>query len=137
VTLFLTLCRFRLYAIRALLHRTMSSESSSKRRKVNGHTNGHTNGYASANGSSMPSSKKALRIGGASGGFTDRQRSIYSLAQLDVDVIVGDWMSECTMSWHGAAKSEYKKKVVRRRSTLKSLVAPYSQHCRGFPTLSV
>jgi hypothetical protein len=37
----------------------------------------------------MPSSKKGLRVGGASGGFTDRQRSILSLAQCDVDVIVG------------------------------------------------
>ena len=42
-------------------------------------------------------SKKGLRIGGASGGFTDRQRSIYSLAKCGVDVIVGDWMSECTV----------------------------------------
>jgi hypothetical protein len=53
----------------------------------------------------MPSQKRGIRIGGASGGFTDRQRSIISLAKLDVDVIVGDWMSECTMSWHGAGKS--------------------------------
>jgi len=89
----------------------VASQFPSKRNKVEEHTNGHTNGHTSANDFSMPSSKKALRIGGASGGFTDRQRSIFSLAQLDVDVIVGDWMSECTMSWHGAAKSEYKKKV--------------------------
>jgi hypothetical protein len=59
--------------------------------------NGHTNG----NGVS----KRPIRIAGSSGGFTDRQRAIHSLAQCDVDVIVGDWMSECTMSWHGAAKS--------------------------------
>jgi len=49
--------------------------------------------------------KRAIRIAGASGGFTDRQRAILSLAKCDVDVIVGDWMSECTMSWHGAAKA--------------------------------
>jgi len=61
-------------------------------------SNGHTNG----NGTSH---KRPIRIAGSSGGFTDRQRAIHSLAQLDVDVIVGDWMSECTMSWHGAAKS--------------------------------
>lgn len=60
-------------------------------------TNGHTNGNGTA--------KKPLRVAGSSGGFTDRQRAIHSLAQCDVDVIVGDWMSECTMSWHGAAKS--------------------------------
>jgi hypothetical protein len=60
----------------------------------------------------MPSSKRGLRVGGASGGFTDRQRSILSLAQCDVDVIVGDWMSECTMSWHGAAKHEIREKGI-------------------------
>ena len=55
--------------------------------QTNGDTNGNTNGQ----------SKKGIRIGGASGGFTDRQRSIYSLAKCGVDVIVGDWMSECTV----------------------------------------
>ncbi|KAK0867285.1 hypothetical protein LTS02_004233 [Friedmanniomyces endolithicus] len=54
----------------------------------------------------MPSIKRPIRIAGSSGGFTDRQRAILSLAHSDVDVIVGDWMSECTMSWHGAAKAE-------------------------------
>ncbi|KAL4894248.1 hypothetical protein BDV59DRAFT_192591 [Aspergillus ambiguus] len=51
--------------------------------------------------------KRAVRIGGASGGFTDRQRSIMSFARdNDVDVIMGDWMSEMTMQWHGAAKHD-------------------------------
>ncbi|KAJ5713995.1 uncharacterized protein N7483_011176 [Penicillium malachiteum] len=51
--------------------------------------------------------KRPVRIGGASGGFTDRQRSILSFARdNDVDVIIGDWMSEMTMQWHGAAKAE-------------------------------
>jgi hypothetical protein len=68
---------------------------------TNGNTNGHINGHTNSNGTT----KRPLRVAGASGGFTDRQRAIYSLAQCDVDVIVGDWMSECTMSWHGAAKS--------------------------------
>ncbi|KAK5117995.1 hypothetical protein LTR62_004039 [Meristemomyces frigidus] len=54
----------------------------------------------------MPSTKRPIRIAGSSGGFTDRQRAILSLANCDVDVVVGDWMSECTMSWHGAAKAE-------------------------------
>lgn len=53
----------------------------------------------------MTASKRPIRIAGASGGFTDRQRAILDLAKCDVDVIVGDWMSECTMSWHGAAKA--------------------------------
>lgn len=60
----------------------------------------------------MPSTKRSIRVAGSSGGFTDRQRAILSLAKCDVDVIVGDWMSECTMSWHGAAKSELAKKGV-------------------------
>lgn len=49
--------------------------------------------------------KRPVRIGGASGGFTDRVRAIRSLAENpDVDVIVGDWMSEMTMTMHGAGK---------------------------------
>src|SRR5258706_16129811 len=52
----------------------------------------------------MPALKRSVRIAGASGGFSDRQRAISSLAKLDVDVIVGDWLSECTMTLHGAQK---------------------------------
>ncbi len=48
--------------------------------------------------------KRPVRIAGASGGFSDRQRAIRDLAALDVDVIVGDWLSECTMTLHGAQK---------------------------------
>ncbi|KAH7115888.1 hypothetical protein B0J11DRAFT_553078 [Dendryphion nanum] len=48
--------------------------------------------------------KRPVRIAGASGGFSDRQRAISSLAKLDIDVIVGDWLSECTMTIHGAQK---------------------------------
>lgn len=47
----------------------------------------------------MPSiASRPIRVAGSSGGFTDRQRAISSLAALDVDVIIGDWMSECTVS---------------------------------------
>ncbi|OAA65933.1 hypothetical protein SPI_02720 [Niveomyces insectorum RCEF 264] len=59
----------------------------------------------------MPSTttKRPIRIGGASGGFTDRQRAIHDLAKnCNVDVIVGDWMSECTMTIHGAQKAARK-----------------------------
>jgi hypothetical protein len=49
-------------------------------------SNGHSNG----NGI-----KKSIKVAGASGGFTDRQRSIADLAKCNVDFIVGDWMSEC------------------------------------------
>ncbi|KAF2265057.1 DUF1446-domain-containing protein [Lojkania enalia] len=52
---------------------------------------------------------RAVRIAGASGGFSDRQRAISSLARLDVDIIVGDWLSECTMTLHGAQKMENEK----------------------------
>jgi len=55
--------------------------------------NGHTN-RTSSNGTST---KHAVRIAGASGGFSDRHRAIEDLAALDIDVIVGDWLSECTM----------------------------------------
>ncbi|KAH8680030.1 hypothetical protein BGZ60DRAFT_445451 [Tricladium varicosporioides] len=55
-------------------------------------------------GSIQQSPKRAVRIAGASGGFSDRQRAISSLAKLDVDVIIGDWLSECTMTLHGAQK---------------------------------
>ena len=55
----------------------------------------------------MPSAKRAIRIAGSSGGFSDRQRAIGDLAKnSDVDCIIGDWLSECTMTLHGAAKTE-------------------------------
>jgi hypothetical protein len=43
----------------------------------------------------MNGHKKSIKVAGAAGGFTDRQRSIADLAKCDVDFIVGDWMSEC------------------------------------------
>ena len=62
-------------------------------------------------GSVAVEKKRPIRVGGASGGFTDRQRSILSFAKDNaVDVIVGDWMSEMTMQWHGSAKKELKDK---------------------------
>jgi hypothetical protein len=49
--------------------------------------------------------KRPVRVAGASGGFSDRVRAITSLAQNeDVDVIVGDWLSELTMTIHGTGK---------------------------------
>lgn len=52
--------------------------------------NGSTNGTAAT--------KRGIRIAGSSGGFTDRQRAILSLAKCDVDVIVGDWMVLLSLS---------------------------------------
>ncbi|CRK10175.1 hypothetical protein BN1723_017187, partial [Verticillium longisporum] len=55
----------------------------------------------------MPSIKRAIRIAGSSGGFSDRQRAIGDLARsCDIDCIIGDWLSECTMTLHGAQKQE-------------------------------
>ncbi|ERT00217.1 uncharacterized protein SPSK_08869 [Sporothrix schenckii 1099-18] len=49
--------------------------------------------------------KRPVRVAGASGGFSDRVRAIESLARYeDVDVIVGDWLSEMTMTMHGTAR---------------------------------
>ncbi|CAK7206159.1 hypothetical protein SEUCBS139899_008944 [Sporothrix eucalyptigena] len=58
----------------------------------------------------MPSAKRGIRIAGCSGGFTDRQRAIGDIAKnCDVDCIIGDWLSECTMTLHGAQKIENEK----------------------------
>lgn len=58
----------------------------------------------------MPSTKRAIRIAGSSGGFSDRQRAIGDLAKnCDIDFIIGDWLSECTMTLHGAQKTENEK----------------------------
>ncbi|KAM0272913.1 hypothetical protein ACHAQH_008497 [Verticillium albo-atrum] len=55
----------------------------------------------------MPSTKRAIRIAGSSGGFSDRQRAIGDLARnCDIDCIIGDWLSECTMTLHGAQEQE-------------------------------
>ncbi len=50
--------------------------------------------------------KRPVRIGGASGGFTDRVAAIQRLASdPDVDVVVGDWLSENVMTGYGAGKA--------------------------------
>ncbi|KAF2422860.1 DUF1446-domain-containing protein [Tothia fuscella] len=55
----------------------------------------------------MATNKRPIRVAGASGGYTDRQRAIHDLAkECDVDVITGDWMAEGTMVMHGANKSK-------------------------------
>jgi hypothetical protein len=51
------------------------------------------------------SEKRPVHVAGASGGFSDRVRAIGSLAANEnVDVIVGDWLSEMTMTIHGTGK---------------------------------
>lgn len=47
-----------------------------------------------------------MRIGGASGGFTDRVAAMSRLARDSaVDAIVGDWLSENVMTGYGAGKA--------------------------------
>jgi hypothetical protein len=49
--------------------------------------------------------KRPVHVAGASGGFSDRVRAISSLAKNEnVDIIVGDWLSEMTMTIHGTGK---------------------------------
>lgn len=49
---------------------------------------------------------RPIRIGGASGGFTDRVAAITRLASdPDVDAVVGDWLSENVMTGYGAGKA--------------------------------
>ncbi|KAI1613806.1 hypothetical protein EDD36DRAFT_208061 [Exophiala viscosa] len=48
---------------------------------------------------------RPIRIGGASGGFSDRRHAIPRMARTaEVDVIVGDWLAEMTMTEHGVGK---------------------------------
>lgn len=82
--------------------------SNSTSKTTNGHTDGNSN-TASNGDTSSPATKRPIRIAGASGGFSDRQRAISSLAKLDIDAIVGDWLSECTMTLHGAQKVDNEK----------------------------
>ncbi|KAF4466726.1 DUF1446-domain-containing [Fusarium albosuccineum] len=50
--------------------------------------------------------RRPIRIGGASGGFTDRVAAISHLAKdPSVDAIVGDWLSENVMTGYGAGKA--------------------------------
>jgi hypothetical protein len=49
--------------------------------------------------------KRAVRIAGCSGGFTDRHLALTRMAgDPDVDAVVGDWLAEMTMVMHGTGK---------------------------------
>lgn len=53
-----------------------------------------------------PALRRPVRVAGASGGFSDRIHAISRLAaNEDIDVIVGDWLSEMTMTMHGSTKA--------------------------------
>jgi hypothetical protein len=54
-----------------------------------------------------PALRRPVRVAGASGGFSDRVHAISRLAaHSEVDVIVGDWLSEMTMTIHGSGKQK-------------------------------
>jgi hypothetical protein len=56
--------------------------------------------------------KRPVRVAGSSGGFSDRVQAISRLAaNEDVDVIVGDWLSELTMTIHGTGKVKVQEKL--------------------------
>ncbi|KAF2836755.1 DUF1446-domain-containing protein [Patellaria atrata CBS 101060] len=64
-----------------------------------------------------PSVNRPVRVAGASGGFSDRVRAISSLAKNeDVDVIVGDWLSELTMTIHGTGKIRNLEQMAKAQS---------------------
>ncbi|KAH8602080.1 hypothetical protein B0O99DRAFT_588305 [Bisporella sp. PMI_857] len=70
--------------------------------------------------SPVSSRKRPVRIGGASGGYSDRVFAIEQLAKHeDIDVIMGDWLSELTMTIHGAGKvANQKKAAAGKENTL-------------------
>lgn len=63
-----------------------------------------------------PATRRPVRVGGASGGFSDRVRAIASLATDDMDVIVGDWLSEMTMTMHGTGKIKNTAQMLEART---------------------
>jgi hypothetical protein len=64
-----------------------------------------------------PSARRPVRVAGASGGFSDRVRAIASLAKNEeVDVIVGDWLSELTMTIHGTGKIRNMEQMLKART---------------------
>ncbi|ORY08594.1 hypothetical protein BCR34DRAFT_569683 [Clohesyomyces aquaticus] len=64
-----------------------------------------------------PATRRPVRVAGASGGFSDRVRAMASLAaHEDIDIIVGDWLSEMTMTMHGTGKIKNAAQMKEARS---------------------
>ncbi|KAI0174487.1 hypothetical protein BJ166DRAFT_149601 [Pestalotiopsis sp. NC0098] len=62
------------------------------------------NGQNNGNGVEV---KRPIRIAGCSGGVYDRKRAMHDMAKNeDIDVITGDWMSECNMTLRGSDKRD-------------------------------
>ncbi|CAM1505007.1 Fc.00g106440.m01.CDS01 [Cosmosporella sp. VM-42] len=71
--------------------------------------------------------RRPVRIGGASGGFTDRVAAISRLAKdPGVDAIVGDWLSENVMTGYGAGKARQDPSVVERSLDERKQTAMYA-----------
>ena len=59
-----------------------------------------------------PALRRPVRVAGSSGGFSDRVHAISRIAKNEeVDVIVGDWLSEMTMTIHGSGKQRTMKEL--------------------------
>jgi hypothetical protein len=57
--------------------------------------------------STSTAKKRAVRIAGCSGGFTDRYLAMTRMAgDPDVDAVIGDWLAEMTMVVHGTGKQK-------------------------------
>ncbi|KAF2837370.1 DUF1446-domain-containing protein [Patellaria atrata CBS 101060] len=60
--------------------------------------------------------KRPIKIAGCSGGVYDRKRAMHDMAKNEeVDVITGDWMSECNMTLRGSDKLD---KLNKRQTSL-------------------
>ncbi|KAF2022345.1 DUF1446-domain-containing protein [Aaosphaeria arxii CBS 175.79] len=71
------------------------------------------------------SHKRPIYIAGCSGGVYDRKRAIADMAKNEphVDVITGDWMSECNMTLRGADKRD--KLANKQLSAVGAAYEPY------------
>jgi hypothetical protein len=80
-----------------------------------------------------PALKRPVRVGGASGGFSDRVHAITQLAKGgECDVIMGDWMSENTMTLHGAGKIANASKITLSKDAPIEEVAKNAQFAHNF-----
>ncbi|KAF2431710.1 DUF1446-domain-containing protein [Tothia fuscella] len=60
--------------------------------------------------------KRPVNVAGSSGGFSDRVHAISRLAKdPEIDVIVGDWLSEMTMTIHGTGKVKVRERLGDRK----------------------
>lgn len=69
-----------------------------------------------------PALRRAVRVAGASGGFSDRVHAMSRIARNeDVDVIIGDWLSEMTMTIHGSGKQRNLNELKSKSKTFAEL----------------